>query len=238
MLMAKTSSRASRAFSQPIIVMISYVQMPLINSSQSITVADEGALPVVVEIVPGHRDPIASTDNIALAIVIIWTSIGEIARREFVVVNPDAGAVLDGDAIVVDDIANTKVPDNDIGCICNCQACTGDFRYPKFSFAFDDSMGCSETLTAFANSNDRLVASNPGARSEIEGALGVNNSRFGAIDSREEFLDSCNSDLLAVSASTTGSWPQWVIFGKTNKREIASCWCSSHGDGEGNQREN
>lgn len=54
-----------------------------------------------------------------------------------IVVNPDAGAVLDSDAIVVHDLADRKVADNDIGRVGDRDTCTGD-------------------LGALANTNDRL----------------------------------------------------------------------------------
>lgn len=41
-------------------------------------------------------------------------------------IDPDAGAVLDGDAIIVHNLANRKVAEDDIGCVGNCDACTSD----------------------------------------------------------------------------------------------------------------
>lgn len=42
-------------------------------------------------------------------------------------VDPDAGAVLDSDAIVVHDLADRKVAEDDIGRVGNRDTCTSDF---------------------------------------------------------------------------------------------------------------
>ena len=81
--------------------------MPLIYVPQRITVANQRALPVVMEVVPAHCDPIASPDYIALPVIFI-RPVCDIAR-EFVVVYPDSCAVLYCDAVVTEDMTNCQV---------------------------------------------------------------------------------------------------------------------------------
>ena len=87
--------------------------MALVDIPQSITVTDQRALPVIMEVVPAHGNPVASSNNITLAIVVIRAMIH--IRGKLVVVNPNTSAVLDGDSVVVQNITNAQISDNDIG---------------------------------------------------------------------------------------------------------------------------
>lgn len=127
-LVAETSGRSTRTLVAPVVVVKGDVEMALVNRPQRIAVTNQRALPVVMEVVPGNRDPVAATDNVALAIEIIRAEVREVARGEFVMVNPNSGAVGNGDAIVVNNSSDAEVADNDIGCICDCQACTRNLR--------------------------------------------------------------------------------------------------------------
>jgi hypothetical protein len=53
----------------PVVVVICDVQMTLVDVAKGITVADQGRLPVVVEVVPGDSDPVRSSNNVDLAVL-------------------------------------------------------------------------------------------------------------------------------------------------------------------------
>lgn len=57
-LVAKATSRATGAGIPPVVVVVSNVEVARVDISESITVANQGALPVVVEVVPGDSDPV------------------------------------------------------------------------------------------------------------------------------------------------------------------------------------
>ena len=100
MLMSKAASWTSRARVLPVIVMVRNMQMTYIDVSERIRVADKARLPVVMKVVPRDCDPVASSYDVALAVVIIRTMID--VRFKLVVINPHTRTVLDGDAVVVE----------------------------------------------------------------------------------------------------------------------------------------
>lgn len=57
-LMTEATSRTTGARVPPVIVVVGHMEVARVDISESITVTDEGALPVVVEVVPGDSDPI------------------------------------------------------------------------------------------------------------------------------------------------------------------------------------
>lgn len=70
-LMTEAASGATSTRIPPIVVMIGDVKVTSINIPQSIAVADQRALPVVVEIVPGDSNPVGSANNVQLSIVVV-----------------------------------------------------------------------------------------------------------------------------------------------------------------------
>lgn len=82
-LMTKATCGASSARVSPVVVMICDMKMTGINIPQCITVANQGALPVVMEVVPRDSDPIGSSNNIQLAIIVIRADLDRDLRAEF-----------------------------------------------------------------------------------------------------------------------------------------------------------
>jgi putative intracellular protease/amidase len=121
------------------------VQFAQVNVAQRVRVAHQVALPVVVEVVPGDSNPVAAADGVELAIVVVRADLWRELGFELVVVDPDAGAVLDGNAVVVDYEANGKVTYNDVSRIDDCDAALTD-------------------LSIFTNAKDGLVAADAEAR--------------------------------------------------------------------------
>lgn len=57
-LVTKATGRATRAQVPPVVVVVSYVEMAKVDIPESIAVANQRALPVVVEVIPGDCDPV------------------------------------------------------------------------------------------------------------------------------------------------------------------------------------
>lgn len=194
-LVTKSSSRPTGAFVLPVVVMVSNVKMAKIDVPELVIVADQGTLPMIMEIVPRHCNPIACANNVALSVIQIWTRSREVARCELVVIDPDTLTVLNSDAIIVNDAANTEVAYNHVGRVENGQTCP-----------------CNPCVGS--NANQGLIASNSWARREVEGALGIDDGRGSAIDSGQKLWDSCHSDCLASFLVTTCCGSDGIIFSK------------------------
>jgi hypothetical protein len=106
----------------PVVVVVGQVQLAKVDVAQGVRVADQIALPVVVEVVPGDSDPVAAANGIELAVVVVGADLWGELGFELVVVDPDPGAVLDGDAVVVDDEADGEVTDDNICRVNDCDA--------------------------------------------------------------------------------------------------------------------
>jgi hypothetical protein len=57
-LVTKAASRAAGAAIPPVVVVVGDVQMARVDVPESIAIANQGALPVVVKVVPGDSDPV------------------------------------------------------------------------------------------------------------------------------------------------------------------------------------
>jgi hypothetical protein len=82
-LVTEAASRAPSARVPPVVVVVSNVEMASVNISESIAVTNQGALPVVVEVVPGDSDPITSTDDIKLPVIEVRANLYRNLRAEF-----------------------------------------------------------------------------------------------------------------------------------------------------------
>ena len=175
----------------PVVVVVGQVQLAKVDGAKRIGVADEVALPVVVEVVPGNGDPVAATNGVELTIVVVGTKLLRELRFEFIVVDPDASAVLDSDAVVVDDEANGEVANDDVGRI-------------------DDSDAVLADLSRVAHTEDGLVAADAKARGQVDAALNVDGARCRAIDGSNQ--SSAISDCNLLTLLSTSSLADWVVL--------------------------
>ena len=182
----------------PVVVVVGQVQLAKVNGAKCVGVANEVALPVVVEVVPRDGDPVATTDSVELTIVVVRTKLLRELRLEFIVIDPDAGAVLDGDAVVVDNEANGKVANDDIGRIHDTDTALAD-------------------LSRVAHTKDRLVAADAKARGQVDAALNVDGASRGASDSSDQSSAIFDRDCLALLS--TGGLADWVVLRVANKIE-------------------
>lgn len=130
MLMTKPSGRTASPLVAPVVVVVGDVQVAKVNVTEVGVVADEGGLPVVVEVVPRDGDPVGAADDVDLAVlrsisklgsgkgnrktthVFIWP-LGDIARK-LVVVHPHPRRVSYRDAVVIQNKTNLQILDNHI----------------------------------------------------------------------------------------------------------------------------
>ena len=124
--------------------------------------------------------------------IVVW-ALGDV-RGELVVVNPNPGGVADGDAVVVQDVADLEVADDHVGHVEHVQPLAGD-------------------LGSLANANDRLVGTNLGAGREVERALDEDNLRVITQDGRAEL--GRGSDRHGGAALTTGGGTDRVVLCET-----------------------
>ncbi len=82
-LVTKAASRAASARVPPVVVVVSDVKVAKVNIPEGIAVANQGALPVVVKVVPGDGDPIRGTDDVELSIVVIRADVNRDFGAEF-----------------------------------------------------------------------------------------------------------------------------------------------------------
>ena len=113
--MAEAAAGPTSAAVPPVVVVVGQMQLSKVDVSQDVRVPHQVRLPVVVEVVPRDGDPVAATDRVELTIVVVRTNLLGELRLEFIVIDPDAGAVLDGDAVVADDEADGEVANDHIG---------------------------------------------------------------------------------------------------------------------------
>ena len=59
----------------PVVVVVGQVQLAKVDGAKRVGVANEVALPVVVEVVPRDGDPVAATDRVELTIVVVRTNL-------------------------------------------------------------------------------------------------------------------------------------------------------------------
>lgn len=71
MLVAEAAGGPARAAVAPVVVVVGQVQFAEVDVAQRVAVADQVRLPVVVEVVPGNRDPVAAPDGVELAVVVV-----------------------------------------------------------------------------------------------------------------------------------------------------------------------
>lgn len=90
------------------------MQMPLIHIPKPIAIPNQTTLPMVVEIIPTHRDPIARPYDIALSVILIWSCAGKPTALELVVVYPYPGAVLNGYPVVACDSSDAEIADDHV----------------------------------------------------------------------------------------------------------------------------
>jgi hypothetical protein len=69
MLVSETTGVASCSNSVPVVVMVGYVQVAKVEVAESVVVADQGGLVVVVEVVPGDGDVVRGADYVDLAVL-------------------------------------------------------------------------------------------------------------------------------------------------------------------------
>lgn len=74
-LVTEAASRATSTRISPVVVVVSDVKMPSIDVPESVAVSNQGALPMIVEVVPGYSDPIRGADNVELTVIVIGTDI-------------------------------------------------------------------------------------------------------------------------------------------------------------------
>lgn len=118
-------ARGSGADIEPIVVVLRDVQVTGILRRVVVAVANEGRLPVIMQIRIGDGDPLTGVGDVDQSIVVVF-AVGEVGV-ELAVVNPDVGRLLDSDTITVgrknvlaDDVAN-----NDVCLLPDKQANTG-----------------------------------------------------------------------------------------------------------------
>jgi hypothetical protein len=169
-------------FSPPVVVVVRQVQLPEVNIPQNIRVAHQVRLPVVVEVVPRDGDPVATAHAVELPIVVVRAELlGELGL-ELVVVDPDAGAVLNGDAVVVDDEADRQVADDDVRGI-------------------DDRDAVLADLGRVAHTEDGLVAADAQAGGQVDATLDVDGARRGAGGGCEQGGAVADCDLFAFCSA-------------------------------------
>lgn len=108
-------------------------------------------------------------------------SIADIGE-ELVVVNPHAGAVPDGDAIIVENMADLQVLNNDVVPRDNIQALSSD-------------------VGRYANANDRGVGPNLEARRQSDLAFDPHDLGVGSSNGSNELFSRRHKDCLATSTS-------------------------------------
>jgi hypothetical protein len=174
------------------------VQFAQVNVAQRVRVAHQVALPVVVEVVPGDSNPVAAADGVELTIVVVRADLWREFGFELVVVDPDAGAVLDGDAVVVDDESDGEVADDNVGRI-------------------DDRNAALTDLSIFTDTEDGLVAADAEARGQINATFDVDGARCCASDGSDQ--SSSISDGNHFALLTAGSLANWVVSCVANEVE-------------------
>ena len=144
--------------------------------------ADEGSLPVVVEVGVGNGDIVNSVSNIEKTIIVVLVVVLVGAQVE--VVNPDITGRLDGNRISANDLGDGQVANDDILDILNSER-------------------EARELGSRALSNDGLVGS------DLDVASGCNSSRddndFGSVTSNSggELREGGNGSCSATNASSS-----------------------------------
>lgn len=72
-LVTEAASGTARALVAPVVVVVGQVQVAKVLLAAGVAVADEGGLPVVVEVVPRDGDPVGRVVDIELAV--LWLSV-------------------------------------------------------------------------------------------------------------------------------------------------------------------
>ena len=168
-----------------------------IHVAERIGVSYERRFPVVVEIVPGDCDPVAGAHNVALAVVFIWAMVD--VGFEFIVVDPDASAVLDCDSVVAEDKSNTQVSNDNI----------------SLTFYGDATAGY---VGSFSCAEKGFVAANLEARCQIEVSFHIDDAWFGA----GYGLFQCGGvgDGEDLSACPTCCFAEGIVFAESDEAEI------------------
>jgi hypothetical protein len=68
-LVPETPGRTAGAHVVPVVVVVGDVEMARVDVAEGGVVADEGRLPVVVEVVPRDGDPVGAADDVDLAVL-------------------------------------------------------------------------------------------------------------------------------------------------------------------------
>lgn len=74
-LVAEAAGGTARSRAAPVVVVVGDVQVAPVDVAQGVAVADEGRLPVVVEVVPRDSDPVGRADNVELAVLSVYQSL-------------------------------------------------------------------------------------------------------------------------------------------------------------------
>ena len=115
MASAESEGGDTRVNVLPVVVGIGDVKVAGVLLGVAIGVADEGALPMVVEVRVGDGNPLAGVGDVDEAVVVVLVVVHVIGHID--VVNPDVLGVLDGEnvAVLCHDLGHLHVPDNDVG---------------------------------------------------------------------------------------------------------------------------
>lgn len=82
MLVTEAASGATSAGIPPVVVVVSDVQVAKVDSPECIAVSNQRTLPVVMEVVPRHSNPIRGADNVELSVVVIRANFNRDLRAE------------------------------------------------------------------------------------------------------------------------------------------------------------
>ena len=78
-LVTEAGSGTAGAGIPPVVVVVSDVKVTKVDGPELIVVTNQGALPMVVKVVPRDSDPIRGSDNVQLSIVVVRANL----NREF-----------------------------------------------------------------------------------------------------------------------------------------------------------
>lgn len=120
--------RTTRVDVGEIVVGIGDDQVAGVLVGVGVAVADEGGLPVVVQVGVGDGDVVRTVGDIKQTIVVVLVVVT--VRGQIQVVEPDVVGGLDGDGVTVvgEDLADLDVADDDVGGLLDTETNTGQGR--------------------------------------------------------------------------------------------------------------
>lgn len=109
-----------------VVVGVGDVALALVLGAVAVRVADQGALPVVVEVGVRDGDEVGAVGDVEETVQVVLAG-GEVAG-ELAVVNPDVGDLVEGDGVAVlgEDLVDLEVADDDVVDAADLQTDTGD----------------------------------------------------------------------------------------------------------------